>query len=281
MLSSHFRRRSALSSLIPSKLLTAVLLATSLAACSDKKTDAPAAADGSQAAVVAAGTVEQRELDYWKPVSPHLTGSYGGNCTSKPEGKPDASGIVIAPDGKFTAQGYTDSLVKSAQTSLTHRRTETGVSTLVVEGIGGDFMVKLSSGDDGQGNTAVFRKGQSSLTCEQSKETIGLTGKNLYDVYAKELDTAPRKIHCVKVGELKMSDLDYQASKGVVKLQDDTFDLAKMDENVLLMNGSSVLSYTASGDGYNINLVLDKTGKLISVQGKGKGGQVYSCPVDA
>ncbi len=265
---------------VPRTLLTALLMSTSLLACSDKKSEAPATQDSAQAGATAAGTGAQALVDYWKPISMQLAGTYGGNCTSKPDGKQETGHIVITPDGTLTALGASASLVKSAQTTLTHRRTEGGPSALTVEGIGNDFMVKLTSGDDGQGHTAVAGKGQASLSCEKSKEQIALTGKSLYTVYAKELDAAPRTIRCVKVGELKMSDLNYQFSNGVAKLQEDNFDLAKMDEHLALMNGSSVLSYTASTDASEINIILDKFGKLISVQAKGKSGQVYSCPIE-
>ena len=53
-----------------------------------------------------------------------------------------------------------------------------------------------------------------------------------------------------------------------------------MDELVMLMNASSVLSYTASTEGNEINAILDKQGKLLSVQAKGKSGKVYSCTIE-
>ncbi|MES2318746.1 MAG: hypothetical protein V4631_14800 [Pseudomonadota bacterium] len=265
-----------MSSFVPHTLLTALLISTSLVGCSDKKAESVVVQEGAHA-----DAAERPLVDYWKPVSAELAGSYGGSCTSKPEGKQEAANIVIAPDGKFTVPGYSNSLVTSAQTSLTHKRTEGGASTLMVEGIGTDFFVKLSSGDDGQGSTAVFGKAPSTLSCEKSTQAIALTGKNLYELYAKQLDAAPRNIYCVKVGALKTSDLNFQFSNGVAKLHDDSFELGKMNEYVMLMNASSVLSYTASTDADEINVVLDKHGKLISVQAKGKSGQVYSCPVEA
>ncbi len=270
-----------MSSFASHRLLTALLISAAIVGCSDKKPDAAAASENIQTAGAIEGVAEKALVDYWKPVSTLLSGSYGGNCTSTPDGKQQPAHVVIAPDGKFTAQGYSDSLVTSAQTELKHIRTEGAASALTLESIGADFSVKLTSGDDGQGNTAVFRKGQATLTCDKSKEAIGLTGKNLYTVYAKELDSAPRKIRCVKVGELKMSDLNYQFSNGEAKLDTDTFELQKMNEHVMLMNGSSVLSYTASTDANEINVMLDKFGTLLSVQAKGKSGQVYSCPIDA
>jgi hypothetical protein len=116
--------------------------------------------------------------------------------------------------------------------------------------------------------------------CEQAKQPIGLAGRKLYTVYAKELDSAARTIRCVKVGELKMSDLSYQFGNGAAKLGDDSFDLANMDEHVMLMNASSVLSYSASSDANDINAVHDKHGNLLSVQAKGKSGTSYSCTVE-
>ena len=202
-------------------LLATLLVSSTLVACSDKKADTAAVQESSQAAAADAGAVDRPLVDYWKPIAPHLAANYGGNCTGEPDGKQEAAQVVIAPDGMLTAKGMSESLVKSAQTTLTHRRTAGGASTLMVEGIGNDFMVKLTSGDDGQGHTAVFGKGSSTLSCEQSKDAIALTGKNLYAVYAKELDSAPRPIRCVVAGELKMGDLNYQFGNGVAKLQED------------------------------------------------------------
>jgi hypothetical protein len=269
------------------KTLTALLLAAlALGACKDSAQDQAQAAGqeanaetGEQTADAAGDEPELPKADFWKPVAPLLASNYGGGCTSGLEMKPVPDTITIAADGKLSVGDYSTSLLKSELKLTRSVDTKAAPGNTLIAG-DDDVMLSMMSRAGGQGDHAMLKYGEKVLTCDKAKNVLPLAGKTLYSLYASMLDSSARKIRCIKVGTMAFTDVDYRFEKGVAKVQDEIYDLAKMNlESVNIGKEQDTLAYHASdSDQRSLLIMLDRSGKLMHVTAMGKAGEaVYAC----
>ena len=256
-------------------LLTSAALL--LGACSDKKTESAAIKAQYAVTLPAAPTASDLsgapKRDYWAPVAAYLAGSYSSDCIRLPNTTRAPGKLVIANDGSYTIAGIADSLRNSERTILSHTRNPGESDALLINAGAGTTILGLMSGDQGRGSAVRFQQGDMRLSCDESPDPIGLTGKNLYAVYGAVLAVPPEKLACPAV------ELNYQLKDNVLTVNGRSFDLATMDEMVTLDKGFASMSYQASSEeedsGVTIN--VDTTGKIRKVITFGKDGPNLSC----
>jgi len=270
------------------KTLTVLLLAAlALGACKDKSpdqaqnADADANADMVDQASTATEAAEPElpNADYWKPVSTLVARNYGDGCVSGLEMKPTADTIAIAADGELSVGSFSTNLLK-VELKFSRNTEATAASSHSLAAGDDDFLLGMMTRNGGQGDNVMLKYGEKVLTCDKAKNVLPLADKSLYSLYASFIDSPARKIRCIKAGSVTFADIDYQIGGGVAKIQDETYDLAKMSsESVTIGKEQDSLAYHAMySDKRAVLILLDRTGKLQSVYTMGKGGEsVHAC----